>query len=266
VSEVVSAVRQPRTDGARRSLSKVPEVTAAFWIAKVLTTGMGEAVSDYLAKAIDPVLAVGIGFTGFAVAIALQFATRRYLRWIYWLAVAMVAVFGTMAADVLHVRFGVPYAASATFYLVVLAVIFAVWYGVERTLSIHSVHTVRREFFYWAAVLATFALGTAVGDLTAVTLHLGYLASGLMFAVVIALPAIGYRWLGLNPVLAFWAAYIVTRPLGASFADWAAVPHSRGGLNLGYVPVSATMVAAIVLVVGYLSISRADAGRQPGRP
>jgi uncharacterized membrane-anchored protein len=239
--------------------SKVPEVTAAFWIAKVLTTGMGEALSDYLTKAMDPAIAVGIGFVGFAVAIALQFATRRYVRWVYWLAVAMVGVFGTMAADVLHVGLGVPYAASTTFYLVVLAVIFVVWYRSERTLSIHSIRSARREFFYWATVLATFALGTATGDLTATTLHLGYLDSGILFAVAIAVPLVGYRWLRLNSVLAFWAAYIVTRPLGASFADWVAVPKWRGGLNAGYAPVSVVMIAMIVLVVGYLSLTREDA-------
>jgi uncharacterized membrane-anchored protein len=238
--------------------SKVPEVTAAFWVAKVLTTGMGEAVSDLLTKSMDPVVAVGLGTAGFALAIALQFATRRYVRWVYWLAVAMVGVFGTMAADVLHVGLGVPYPISTTFYLVALAVIFAVWYRAERTLSIHSIRTARREFFYWATVLATFALGTAAGDLTATTLHLGYLDSGILFAVAIAVPLVGYRWLRLNPVLAFWAAYIVTRPLGASFADWAAVPRARGGLDLGYPAVSVTMIGAIVLVVGYLSLTRED--------
>jgi uncharacterized membrane-anchored protein len=237
----------------RLGLSKVPEVTAAFWVAKVLTTGMGEAASDYLTRLMDPVFAVGLGAAGFAVAIALQFAARRYLTWVYWLAVAMVGVFGTMAADVLHVGLGVPYVASTAFYLVALAVIFAVWYATEKTLSIHSIRTRRREVFYWAAVLATFALGTAAGDLTAMTMHLGYLTSGVLFAVIIAVPAVAYRWLDLNPVLAFWSAYIVTRPLGASFADWAAVPHGRGGLNLGYGPVSLAMTVAIVVVVGYLT-------------
>ncbi len=238
--------------------SKVPEVTVAFWIAKVLTTGMGEAVSDLLTKSMDPAIAVGLGTVGFAAAIALQFATRRYVRWVYWLAVAMVGVFGTMAADVLHVGLGVPYPVSTTFYLIALAVIFVIWYRTERTLSIHSIRTARREFFYWATVLATFALGTAAGDMTATTLHLGYLDSGILFAIVIAVPLVGYRWLRLNPVLAFWAAYIVTRPLGASFADWAAVSHARGGLDLGYPAVSATMIAAIVLVVGYLSFTGED--------
>ena len=238
----------------RLGFSKVPEVTVAFWIAKVLTTGMGEAASDYLTRAMDPPIAVGLGFAGFAAAIALQFATRRYRTWVYWLAVAMVGVFGTMAADVLHVGLGVPYIASTAFYMVALAVIFGVWYATERSLSIHSIRTPRREFFYWATVLATFALGTAAGDLTATTMHLGYLASGVLFAVAIAVPAVAWR-LGLNPILTFWAAYIVTRPLGASFADWVAVPHYRGGLNAGYGPVTVVMVAAIALLVGYLSVT-----------
>jgi uncharacterized membrane-anchored protein len=255
--QVAAGQRAVFPSGARLGASKVPAVTAAFWLAKVLTTGMGEAASDYLTKAMDPVIAVGIGTVGFTVAIALQFATRRYITWVYWLAVAMVAVFGTMAADVLHVGLGVPYVASTAGYLVALAAIFFIWYRTEGTLSIHSIHTPRRELFYWATVLATFALGTAAGDLTAVTLHLGYLASGVLFAAVIAVPAVGYRWLHLNPVLAFWAAYVVTRPLGASFADWVAVPRSRGGLDLGHGPVTLALVGAIVLVVGYMSVTGA---------
>jgi uncharacterized membrane-anchored protein len=251
-STIVAPGRAARV--VRLGFSKVPEVTVAFWIAKVLTTGMGEAASDYLTRAMDPPIAVGLGFAGFAAAIALQFATRRYRTWVYWLAVAMVGVFGTMAADVLHVGLGVPYIASTAFYMVALAVIFGVWYATERSLSIHSIRTPRREFFYWATVLATFALGTAAGDLTATTMHLGYLASGVLFAVAIAVPAVAWR-LGLNPILTFWAAYIVTRPLGASFADWVAVPHYRGGLNAGYGPVTVVMVAAIALLVGYLSVT-----------
>jgi len=259
-STIVAPGRAARV--VRLGFSKVPEVTVAFWIAKVLTTGMGEAASDYLTRAMDPPIAVGLGFAGFAAAIALQFATRRYRTWVYWLAVAMVGVFGTMAADVLHVGLGVPYVASTAFYLVVLAVIFGVWYATERSLSIHSIRTPRREFFYWATVLATFALGTAAGDLTATTMHLGYLASGVLFAVAIAVPAVAWR-LGLNPILTFWAAYIVTRPLGASFADWVAVPHYRGGLNAGYGPVTVVMVAAIALLVGYLSVTERRRVRKP---
>jgi uncharacterized membrane-anchored protein len=175
--------------------------------------------------------------------------------WIYWLAVAMVGVFGTMAADVLHVGFGVPYLASSAFFAATLALVFILWYRTEGTLSIHSIHTTRREGFYWAAVMTTFALGTAAGDMTAVTLHLGYLNSGLMFALVIAIPALAWR-LGLNPVLTFWFAYILTRPLGASFADWMGVSHARGGLNLGPGPVSLTLAALIIGFATYLTLTQ----------
>jgi len=216
----------------RHPLTKVPEVTAYFWITKVLTTGMGEATSDYLVHRFNPEIAVVAGFTAFVAAMALQFSFRRYNSWVYWLAVVMVAVFGTMAADVLHVGLGIPYAVSTVFFSVVLAVIFVLWYRSEGTLSIHSIYTRRREVFYWATVLATFALGTAAGDLTAKVLGLGYLGSGVMFAVVIAIPYVGYRWLGLNPIVAFWFAYIVTRPLGASFADWLAWPPGAGGRRI----------------------------------
>ena len=245
----------PRVEGAVRRLgaTKVPEITVAFWVTKVLTTGGGEATSDFLVHSMSPVVAVGIGGVAFAGAMALQFRSRRYVTWIYWLAVAMVGVFGTMAADVLHIGLGIPYAVSTAFYAVVLTVVFVVWYRVEGTLSIHSVRTPRREAFYWATVLATFALGTAAGDLTATTLRLGYLTSGVLFAVVIAVPAVAHRWLGLGSVAAFWAAYIVTRPLGASFADWAAVPHGRGGENLGYGPVALVSAVAIALMVAYMS-------------
>ena len=239
----------------RHPLTKVPEVTAYFWITKVLTTGMGEATSDYLVHRFNPEIAVVTGFTAFVAAMALQFSVRRYNSWVYWLAVVMVAVFGTMAADVLHVGLGIPYAVSTAFYAIVLAVIFVLWYRSEGTLSIHSIYTRRREVFYWATVLATFALGTAAGDMTAITMHLGFLASGVLFAVVIAVPAVAHRWFGLNPILAFWFAYIVTRPLGASFADWAAVPPARGGLDLGFAPVTLTMTAAIALLVAYLSMT-----------
>ena len=242
---------------ARHALSKVPEVTVLFWITKVLTTGMGEVLSDFLAKTIDPVIAVGIGFVGFAFALWLQFRAAKYLTWVYWFAVTMVSVFGTMAADVLHVVVGIPYLVSSTFYAVVLTVIFVMWYRTEKTLSIHSIFTRRREVFYWLTVLATFALGTAVGDLTATTFGLGYFASGVLFAVAIAIPAIGYG-LKLNSIFAFWFAYVLTRPLGASFADWAAVPPARGGLNLGLGPVSLVLTIAIALCVGCLALTRAD--------
>src|SRR5436305_3713220 len=171
----------------------------------------------------------------------------------------MVSVFGTMAADVLHVRFGVPYAVSSVLFAVNLTVVFAVWYAIERTLSIHSITTWRREAFYWATVLTTFALGTATGDLTATTLHLGYLASGVLFAVAIAIPALAHAKLGMNPILAFWFAYVLTRPLGASFADWLGVPPARHGLDLGPGPVSLVLAALIAVLVGYVAVSRSGA-------
>jgi uncharacterized membrane-anchored protein len=236
----------------------VPEVTAYFWLTKVLTTGMGETTSDYLVHRLGPPTAVAFGGIALVGALLLQFRASRYSAWIYWLAVVAVSISGTIAADVLHVQFGIPYVVSTTFFVVVLAAVFVTWYRTEKTLSIHSIFTVRRELFYWATVLTTFALGTAAGDMTAVTLHLGYFSSGVMFAGLIAVPAVAYRWFRLNPILAFWSAYIVTRPLGASFSDWMAVPHSRGGLAWGDGPVSITLAIVILVLVGYLAVSRAD--------
>lgn len=227
-----------------------------FWVVKVLTTGMGETSSDFLVKAIDPVVAVVIGAAVFATALLIQFRATRYIPGVYWLAVAMVSVFGTMAADVTHIVLGVPYLASTIAFATGLAVIFLMWYRSEHTLSIHSITTRRRECFYWATVLVTFALGTAAGDMTAVTLHLGYLASGVLFVVVIAIPAVGYRFAGLNPVLAFWFAYVATRPLGASFADWMGVSHARGGLQWGTGPVS--LALAVLIVAGVTLIARQE--------
>lgn len=242
---------------ARPSMRRVPEVTVYFWIAKLLTTAMGEALSDYLVHRFDPVIAVAVGAVALVVTLAVQLAARRYVPWIYWLMVAMVAVTGTMAADVLHIRFGVAYGVSTALFAVVLAVVFGAWYASEGTLSIHSIFTLRRELFYWATVMATFALGTAAGDLTAFTLHLGFFSSGLLFAGVFAVPAVAYRF-GLNPILAFWAAYVVTRPLGASFADWMGKGRSLGGLAWGDRTVSLVLALLIVAVVAFLTVSRRD--------
>jgi uncharacterized membrane-anchored protein len=228
----------------------------------VLTTGMGETTSDFLVTWLDPVIAVALGAAGLAITLVLQFAVRRYIPWIYWSAVVMVSVFGTMAADVLHVGLGVPYAASTVLFTVVLAVVFLVWHRTERTLSIHSILTPRREFFYWAAVLTTFALGTAAGDLTAMTLNLGYLPSAVLFAAIIAIPAVAYSRLGLNAVAGFWFAYITTRPLGASLADWMAVSPARGGLDWGSGPVSLGWAAVILGFVSCLAITGQDVQRK----
>ncbi len=251
------------TRHALRTLRKVPEVTVYFWIIKLLTTGMGETTSGYLVHRINPLIAVALGGIGLAAALALQLRVRRYVAWIYWLAVVMVAIFGTMAADALHVGFGVPYLVSSAFFAGALAVIFVAWYAREKTLSIHSIDTRPRELFYWATVMATFALGTAAGDMTAFTLGLGFFSSGVLFAVVIAIPALAYRLVGLNAILAFWFAYIVTRPLGASFADWLGRPHSLGGLGLGTGLVSLGLAIVIIGFVGYLTVIRTDEAASP---
>src|SRR5215471_6995428 len=248
--------------------SKVPLITAYFWIIKLLSTAMGEATSDYMVRTINPVIAVVLGFIGFVIAMVLQFRAKRYNAWIYWLAVAMVAVFGTQAADVLHIKFHVPYGASTAFYAVVLAVIFVLWYRTEGTLSIHSIRTPRREAFYWATVLATFAMGTAVGDLTARTLNLGYLTSGIWFSIAFAAVAVAHWKFRLNPILAFWIAYVLTRPVGASFADWIAFPHSVGGLGVGHGQVALALTIVIAILVAYLAVTRKDVEdpRQPAAP
>jgi uncharacterized membrane-anchored protein len=245
----------PRT---RQGFSKVPEVTAIFWVVKALTTGMGESTSDFLVHGLVPELAVVLGGIAFVVALYLQFSSDRYVPWRYWLAVAMVGVFGTMCADVLHVGLGVPYVVSTVFYAIVLFLVFRTWHRVEGTLSIHSITSERREVFYWAAVLATFALGTAAGDLTAVTFGLGYFGSGLLFAAIIAIPALGYFRYGMNSILAFWFAYVVTRPLGASFADWLGVSSARGGLAIGTGLVSFVLAATIAMFVAFLTSTGLD--------
>ncbi|HZS24179.1 MAG TPA: hypothetical protein VFA30_04250 [Gaiellaceae bacterium] len=245
-------------------MTRVPaRITAHFWAIKLLTTAAGEATSDYLVHNVNPYLAVMGGFVAFVVAMALQLRTRRYVPWIYWLAVAMVAVFGTMAADVLHVEFGVPYVVSTIAFAIALAVVFVAWKRSEGTLSIHSIDTDRRELFYWAAVLATFAMGTAAGDLAAYTLDLGFLSAGILFAAVFAVPGLAYRFAGMNPILAFWFAYVLTRPLGASFADWTGKARTAGGLGLGDGPVAFVLFATIAALVAYVSVTRVDRERVP---
>jgi len=242
---------------AMQAMRKVPEVTIFFWIIKLLTTAMGESTSDYLVFHINPYIAVAVGGIGLIVSLVLQLLVRRYVAWIYWLAVVMVAIFGTMAADVLHVVLGIPYIVSTIFFADVLAAVFVVWYASERTLSIHSINSPRRELFYWATVMATFALGTAAGDLTASTLGLGYFSSGVLFAVLFAVPALAYWLFGLNEIAAFWFAYIMTRPLGASFADWFGKP-SLGGLGLGDTKVALVLTILIIGFVGYLTVTHKD--------
>jgi uncharacterized membrane-anchored protein len=242
----------------RHGALRVPAVTASFWVIKGLSTAMGESTSDWSVHAIDPVIAVMLGFCAFVVALSLQFWVRRYIAWTYWLAVCGVGVFGTMCADVLHVRFAVPYAVSSVLYALLLALVFFVWDRTERTLSFHEIDTVRREAFYWAAVVATFATGTALGDMTATTLGLGYFPSAILFAVVIAIPAAGYRWFGWNAIFSFWFAYVATRPLGASLADWLGKPSAVGGLGLGDGRVALVLGLAIFALVAYVALTRSD--------
>lgn len=242
-------------------LRKVPAITFHFWAVKILSTAMGEASSDYLVHTINPYEAVGLAFLGLVVALGWQYLLRRYFAVAYWLAVVMVAVFGTMVADAAHIELGIPYVTTTELCAVALALVFGVWYVMERTLSIHSINTRRREFFYWAAVLATFAMGTAAGDMSAYTLHLGWFTSGLMFTALFAIPLVARRVFGLHEVVAFWFAYIITRPLGASYADWLGVPKSLGGLNYGRGTVAIALTAAIVCWVAYLAITGVDVER-----
>lgn len=243
----------------------VPAVTFHFWAVKILSTAMGEATSDYLVHTISPYEAVGIGALGLVIGLAWQFAVRRYFAPAYWLAVVMVAVFGTMVADAMHIEIGIPYAISALNCAVALAAIFGAWYLVERTLSIHSISTRRREVFYWMTVLATFAMGTALGDLTAYSMHLGWLVSALLYTVLFAIPLLARRLFRLNEVVSFWFAYIVTRPLGASYADWLGVPQSLGGLNFGRGTVAISLTVVIIAWVAYLTVAKPDVDSTPAR-
>ncbi len=239
-------------------IRKVPQVTALFWIIKLLTTAIGESTSDYLVNGYNPYVVVVAGFVLFVATLILQFSIRKYIPWVYWLTVLMVAIFGTMAADVTHVVLGVPYIVSTIFFGVALGVIFYVWNKTEKTLSIHSITTRRREVFYWATVLATFALGTAAGDLAAYTAQLGFLSAGILFAVVFAVPALGHWLFKWNAVFAFWFAYIMTRPIGASFADWTGKAKSVGALGWGDGPVILVLGLVLVALVGYLTITHQD--------
>jgi uncharacterized membrane-anchored protein len=250
----------PRLRAALPLALKVPEITLIFWVLKLLTTGMGEAMSDYMGQQSVPI-AAAIGIIGLAFALWLQFRTPQYRAPVYWFAVMMVAVFGTMAADGIRDGAGIPYSVTTPLFAAIVAGTFFAWYRSEGTLSIHSINTRRREAFYWTAVLGTFALGTAAGDLTAYSLNLGFWESAVLFAVAFALPAIGWWRFALNPILAFWAAYILTRPLGASFADGFSKP-TNGGLSLGDGAVSAIALITFIALVTYVAVTRRDV--QPG--
>jgi uncharacterized membrane-anchored protein len=244
----------------RQMLNKVPEVTLYFWVIKVLCTTVGETASDYLSDN------VGLGLTKttyitaglLAVTLVFQFRARRYQAPIYWLGIVLISVVGTQITDNLTDNHGVSLVTTTTIFSIVLAIVFAIWWASERTLSIHTIYTTRREGFYWLAVLFTFALGTAAGDLTAERLNVGYAWSVAIFAGAIAVVALAHYRFRLNAVLAFWIAYILTRPLGASIGDELSQSRKAGALGLGTTVTSALFLAAIVIVVAYLAVTKRD--------
>ena len=255
--------REPqRLKEAVPAAAKVPEVIAAFWIVKVLTTAGGEATSDYL-KVYGNFKGGGIELLLFLVGLSWQFATRRYSAFAYWFFAYAIAVIGTGVADFLHLDVGLSWAEDCILWAVILAVVFAVWHRREGTLSIHSIVTQQREGFYWATVFATFALGTAVGDFTASSLNLGYLSSALLFTVVIFIPAVAHWRFGLNGIAAFWMSYVVTRPLGASYADYISKPRKISGIAFGDGRTAVVFAAAVLVAVTYLAVTRRDVQRQP---
>lgn len=245
---------------ARGIFNKVPEVTAAFWAIKIMATTVGETGADYLIFR----MGLGLPLTSalmagvLAVILGLQFRTDRYRPWVYWSAVTMISIVGTLITDSLVDTYGVPLTTTTAAFAAALIATFAIWYARERTLSIHAIDTPAREGFYWLAVLFTFALGTAAGDLMAERLALGYLPSALLFGAGIAVVFAAWRAEAIGPVLAFWAAYVLTRPLGASLGDFLSQPVANGGLGLGTVVTSEAFLTAILILVAWLAISRAD--------
>jgi uncharacterized membrane-anchored protein len=242
--------------------AKVPEVILLFWIVKVLTTAGGEATSDYL-KVYGNFKGGGVELALFLAGLVWQLTTRRYSALAYWFFAYAIAVIGTGVADFLHLDVGLSYAADSLLWAVILAAIFAVWHRREGTLSIHSIRTQRREGYYWATVFATFALGTALGDYTAIALNLGYLSSAILFTVAIFIPAIADWRFGLNGIAAFWMSYVVTRPLGASYADWISKPRSTTGIGFGDGQTAVLFALAVLAVVLYLAFTRVDVQRPP---
>jgi uncharacterized membrane-anchored protein len=244
----------------RQMLNKVPEVTMFFWIIKILATTVGETAADFL----NVNLNLGLTNTTLVmsglllITLIYQFKARKYVPGIYWLAVVLISVVGTLVTDNLVDNLGVSLETTTIYFTIALLGTFAIWYASEKTLSIHSIYTTKREAYYWLAILFTFALGTAAGDLTAEGLNLGYLVSALMFAALIGVVTIAHYLFKLNAVLAFWIAYILTRPLGASLGDYLSQPREEGGLGLGTVGTSAIFLVTILSLVIYLTKTRRD--------
>lgn len=248
----------------RDLLNKVPEAILFFWIIKILATTVGETAADFLNFNLN------FGLTGTSIvmagllagSLAAQLRAKRYVPWLYWLTVVLISVVGTLVTDNLTDHLGVPLGVTTAAFSLALLATFAIWYARERTLSIHSIRTRSRELYYWAAILFTFALGTAAGDLFAERLNLGYAHSALLFGGLIAAVTFGYYVLRANAVLAFWLAYILTRPLGASCGDYLSQPVTNGGLGLGTVQTSLLFLAAISGLVFYLTLTRRDSTEQ----
>jgi uncharacterized membrane-anchored protein len=247
---------------ARTMLNKVPEVTLYFWVIKIMCTTVGETAADYLNENLGFGLTNTTYFAGalLVALLAVQFRLRRYVPAVYWAVVVVISVFGTLITDNMTDRYNVPLTTSTIVFSIVLAAVFAAWYASERTLSIHTIFTTRREAFYWLAILFTFALGTAAGDLSAEKLDLGYAVSIAIFGGLIAAVAVAHYALNLNAVLSFWLAYILTRPLGASIGDeMSQHSHKYGGLGLGTTGTSYIFLGCILALVTFLSITRRDA-------
>ncbi|WP_082922838.1 COG4705 family protein [Halothiobacillus diazotrophicus] len=261
MANTLDATMSPAQSASSMLWSKVPEITLFFWIIKILATTVGETAADFLNVSLN------LGLTGTSVVMTVlllavltaQIRSPRYIPWLYWLAVVLISVVGTLITDNLVDHFGVSLEAATAGFSVALIATFAFWFAKERTLSIHSVFTRSRELFYWAAILFTFALGTAAGDLAAESLQLGYWVSAVLFAGVIAAVTLAYVFLKLNAILAFWLAYILTRPLGASLGDYLSQPVANQGLGLGTVGTSALFLAVILGLVTYLTLTRRDA-------
>lgn len=240
------------------AVNRVPAVTTEFWLIKLMAVTMGETAADYLA------VNLGFGLTTTSLimsailigALVLQFGQKRYVPWSYWLAVVLISIVGTLVTDNLVDNFGVSLITTTILFTGALAATFAIWFASERTLSIHAIFSTKREAFYWLAILFTFALGTAAGDLVAEAFGLGYLATGVLFGMIIASLTFGYFFLGLDPILGFWLAYIFTRPLGASFGDLLSQPTQYGGLGLGTIITSALFLGTIIAIVVWISITR----------
>lgn len=243
-----------------RLLNKVPEVTIFFWVIKILATTVGETAADFLNINLNFGLTVTTVVMTILLIISLifQFKSEKYTPWIYWLSVVLISVVGTLVTDNLTDNLGVPLGTTTVIFTILLAATFAFWYASEKTLSIHSITTTKREAFYWLAILFTFALGTAAGDLVAEGLSLGYWVSALIFAAVIAAVAIAHFSFKLNAVTAFWIAYILTRPLGASLGDYLSQPRDEGGLELGTVLTSGIFLITILALIIYLTKSKID--------